>query len=109
MELALLYAERWSPLAITIAGSAICAWAFWRLNETPSKGDWALKIIVLLVFLSGSLWGLDQLSGNYWRSDGALFFNLIAAYLWWGVAKHRAYRDRRGRRRSNGERGTEAR
>jgi hypothetical protein len=88
---------------MTVAGMAIWAWAFWRLNETSGRGEWCVKFQVMCVFASVTFWLLDRLTGNAYHFDGAFFMLALAAYLWWGVARHLLADRRRRCRRTQDE------
>lgn len=71
-----------SWLILTLAGFAICAWAFFSLVESPARGEWRVKLTILAIFGSCLWWTLDRLIGDHFRWDGTLFLVSLAAYLW---------------------------
>lgn len=67
---------------ITLAGLAVCAWAFLTISQSPRRGSWGAKLTTLAVFASCLAWTLDRLTGDYWRWDGAFFLASLAVHLW---------------------------
>lgn len=77
-----------AQLVGTLAGAAIAAWGFWRVVQSPARGEWLLKLAVLATFCSATLWTLDRATGNGWRWDFPLLMASIAVYLWCGIWRH---------------------
>lgn len=60
-----------------------CAWAFWRLNKTKGRGEWAPKLILLGVIGAASSWlyAIARHDVDDW--DAALLMAASATYLLW--------------------------
>lgn len=71
-----------ASLLITLAGFAVCAWAFLSIVQSPARGAWRVKLTTLALFSACLAWTLDRLFGDYWRWDGALFLLALAVHLW---------------------------